>query len=293
MQSRAPPKPVTIEHAAALAWPSSDSHKHSRGRLGVVAGGALHTGAARLAARAGQRIGAGWVTLLGMPEACHVMACHETSILIVARDPDKCLTLDVEHFDACVIGPAFGLGTDQGADIMDVFANYQGALVLDADALRHCARNQTQSFDLLKARQSPAVLTPHSGEFSALFGAFEARPKAEATREAARQSGSFIVHKGAETVIANPDGELFMCNHATPFLASAGTGDVLAGMIGGLLAQGLTGQDACLAAVWIHGEAARRIGPGLVAEDLILMLPNVLDDLAPDELKRSTYLTYT
>jgi ADP-dependent NAD(P)H-hydrate dehydratase / NAD(P)H-hydrate epimerase len=106
--------------------------------------------------------------------------------------------------------------------------------------------------------------------------------------EAARQSGSFIVHKGAETLIANPDGQLFSCNHATPFLATAGTGDVLAGMIGGLLAQGLAGQHACRAAVWIHGEAARRVGPGLVAEDLILMLPNVLDGLAPDELKRST-----
>jgi ADP-dependent NAD(P)H-hydrate dehydratase / NAD(P)H-hydrate epimerase len=288
MQSRATPIPVTIEHAAALAWPTSDSHKHSRGRLGVVAGGALQTGAARLAARAGQRIGAGWVSLIGMSDACHVMACHETSILIVPRDPNRCLTLDVERFDACVIGPAFGLGTDQTADIMDMLANYQGALLLDADALRHCARNQTQAFDLLKARQSPAVLTPHSGEFTALFGAFEARHKGKATMEAARQSGCIIVHKGAVTVIANPDGQLFSCHHATPFLASAGTGDVLAGMIGGLLAQGLTGHQACVAAVWIHGEAACRVGPGLVAEDLILMLPNVLNDLAPDELKRTT-----
>jgi ADP-dependent NAD(P)H-hydrate dehydratase / NAD(P)H-hydrate epimerase len=289
MQSRALPKPLTIEHAAALVWPTSDSHKHSRGRLGVVAGDPLQTGAARLAARAGQRIGAGWVSLIGMPDACHLMACHETSILIVARGPDRCLRHDVERFDACVIGPAFGLGTDQSADIMDVLANYQGALVLDADALTLSARNQTQAFDLLKARQTPAVLTPHSGEFSALFGAFDARYKAEATLEAARQSGSFIVHKGAVTLIANPDGQLFSCNHATPFLASAGTGDVLAGMIGGLLAQGLTGQQACLAAVWIHGEAGRRVGPGLVADDLILMLPNVLNDLAPDDLKRTTF----
>jgi ADP-dependent NAD(P)H-hydrate dehydratase / NAD(P)H-hydrate epimerase len=137
MQSRATPIPVTIEHAAALVWPTSDSHKHSRGRLGVVTGGALQTGAARLAARAGQRIGAGWVSLIGMPDACHLMACHETSILIVARDTSRCLTLDVERFDACVIGPAFGLGTDQSTDIMDMLANYQGALVLDADAIKH------------------------------------------------------------------------------------------------------------------------------------------------------------
>jgi hydroxyethylthiazole kinase-like uncharacterized protein yjeF len=274
--------PILINDARAIIWPRPDDHKHSRGRLAVVAGSQLQTGAARLSARAGQRIGAGWVSLLGTAAACEIMAVHETSILIMARELNVPLAHQVRNYDAVIIGPALGLDASDCADVMQVMDEYQGSLVLDADALTHIGSARDSAFNALKARPSPAILTPHAGEFAALFGSFDCAEKVEATLAASHSSGAIIVHKGAMTVLADPTGVVFSCDHATPFLATAGTGDVLAGMIGGLLAQGMTGLDACKVAIWVHGETGRQVGPGLIAEDLISHLPAVLAGLWSD-----------
>jgi ADP-dependent NAD(P)H-hydrate dehydratase / NAD(P)H-hydrate epimerase len=277
---------ITIDDAKAMPWPTDITHKHSRGRLAVVAGGPLQTGAARLAARGGQRIGAGWVTLFGACAACEIMAHHETSILVCERDMQIPISQQLKGFDTVVVGPAFGLAPECGAQVADLIKYFCGALVLDADSLTHISRAKDLLFEALKSRSNPAVLTPHSGEFTALFGEFDVKDKVLATCRAARTSGSVIVHKGASTIIADPNGGVFKSDVAPPFLASAGTGDVLAGMIGGLMAQGMIGMEAAKAAVWLHSEAAWRVGVGLIASDLIVKLADVLDDIAPDHLKR-------
>jgi hydroxyethylthiazole kinase-like uncharacterized protein yjeF len=278
---------LTCDDASQLPWPASDTHKHSRGRLAIIAGGPLQTGAARLAARAGQRIGAGWVSLFGTREACTIMAQHETSILICERALDTPLSRQIDGFEAVLIGPALGLDEASREDVHEIIAGFKGALVLDADALSHMSAGPEVFFNALRLRATPAILTPHTGEFTKLFGPFDARAKVAATRAAARQSGCVIIHKGAISVIAHPEGLAFTSDKGSPFLASAGTGDVLAGMIGGLLAQNMSPLDAAKAAVWIHGQASCTVGAGLIAEDLILALPECLNNLAPESLKRA------
>jgi ADP-dependent NAD(P)H-hydrate dehydratase / NAD(P)H-hydrate epimerase len=282
MREPSPPSVISQADARKIPWPDAETHKHSRGRLAVIAGSALQTGAARLAARAGQRIGAGWVSLFGDRAACEIMAGHETSILIVERQDAASLSPQLLDFDAVIMGPALGLTNDCGRDVMDVIANYPRALVLDGDALRHIANAQAQAFARLKARPMPAILTPHAGEFRAVFGDLDDQDKVIATRQAAKLSGCIIVYKGATTLIAGPEGEVYLAHVDAPFLASAGTGDVLAGMIGGLCAQGMPSTDACKAAVWLHGAAGQRVGAGLVAEDLVAALPAVLKALRAD-----------
>ena len=279
MTDHTSPECICVQHARALPWPTSDTHKHSRGRLAVVAGASLQTGAARLAARAGQRIGAGWVSLFGSRSACDIMAHHETSILICEFDHQAPLAHQLADFDAIVIGPALGLDAVSRGFVTDLIKHHSNNLVLDADALVHIGADKVALFQALKARPNPAILTPHSGEFDTLFGPFHPSNKIVATIAAARQSGCVIVHKGATTVLAHPDGQIAVSTCSAPFLATAGTGDVLAGMIGGLSAQGLPSLAACKAAIWIHCEAGRRIGPGLIAEDLINELPNILVEL--------------
>lgn len=272
---------ISIDDARAIPSPTRQTHKHSRGRLAVVAGGALQTGAARLAARSGQRVGGGWVSLFGSRAACEIMACHETSILIGERDETIKLAAQLLEFDAIVVGPAFGLSPSCCADVMNLIESDGAPLVLDADALTHIASAKLRAFPALKARQHACVLTPHSGEFATMFGSFDEKDKVVVSRTAAAQTGCVIVHKGANTVLAGPDGQVFQCDHASPFLATAGTGDVLAGLIGGLLAQNMAAVEACKAAIWLHSQASLEIGPGLIAEDLIAVLPFVLGNLAP------------
>lgn len=278
---------ITVEQARAIPWPDAQSHKHSRGRLAVFSGGKLQTGAARLAAAAGHRVGAGWVSLIAGPEAAQILACHETERLIVERKPHQSLSSLSAAFDAAVLGPAFGLTETHAADVLDMVQNFPKALVLDADALTLISQGGRDGalWQALQARTAPIILTPHSGEFTRLAGEFNPDKKGEATLALSRDLSAIVVHKGAETWVASPDGRLAASDLATPFCASAGTGDVLAGLIGGLLAQSMPPFEAACAAVWIHATAANRVGPGLIASDLIAALPAVLNDLAPEGLR--------
>lgn len=293
-------------------WPAEDGHKHDRGRLYVVSGGASHTGAARMAARAGLRIGAGLVTVLSPPSALLVNAMSLEAVMVAAFNGPYGLVEKADKASAAVIGPAAGVGEATALNVL-ALARTDAALVLDADALTSFADAPDRLFQALQdpstAPRSPSpskdgedegqlsptegggvpakrgrgsrhILTPHEGEFERLFpGQLKDKGRLAAAREAARRSGAVVLLKGAETVIAHPDGRAILNRHASPFLATAGSGDTLAGLIGGLLAQGMSTFDAAPAAAWIHGEAARRFGPGLTAEDLPGEIPPILADL--------------
>lgn len=260
-----------------LRWPETGGHKHKRGRLGVVTGPIDGTGAARLAAQAGLRIGAGTVRMFCPPSALIVVATAVTSPLVAAfKDVHELLSL-TEEVQAVVIGPAAGVNDTTRANV-EALAKADRTLVLDADAITVFKGEADLLGGLLEA---PAVLTPHTGEFERLFpGLLETAPsKIEAAREAARRVSAIVVLKGSDTVIAAPDGRAAVNIHATPFLATAGSGDVLAGVIGGLLAQGLDAFDAACAGVWMHGDAGLRAGPGMMAEDLDAALRETVRDL--------------
>lgn len=259
-----------------LPRPGADSHKHMRGRLGVVSGGALFTGAARLSARAGLRIGAGLVKVFCPPDAAPVLAPSLEAVMLAAfATPEQLQTL-ADPMDAVVIGPAAGL-IESTALNLAALARTGAALVVDADALTLFRDRPEQLFAWLDRDD---VLTPHEGEFERLFpGLLEAQGREGAAQEAARMAGAIVVLKGVATVIAAPDGRLAVNGDGSSWLATAGSGDVLAGMIGGLIAQHMDSFDAARAAVWMHSEAARRFGPGLISEDLPQQLPAVLADL--------------
>lgn len=278
-----------IEPVAELntpaAWPglprlpASGTHKHRRGRLGVLSGGPSSTGAARMAALAGLTAGAGLVTVLSPRNALMVNAQSLTEVMVRSFDGTEGFlsTLDTMRATACVLGPGAGIGAAM-REIVIAALSRTPALVLDADALTSFEGEGEHLFSHLRPGD---VLTPHQGEFDRLFpGVSEASlNKIEAARAAAGQAGCVLVLKGADTVIAAPDGRVRVNIHASPALASAGTGDVLAGMIGALLAQGEDAFDAASAAVWLHGDAGRRAGAGLIASDVIAAMPNVYDGL--------------
>ena len=259
-----------------LPQPGPQSHKHARGRLGVVSGGALSTGAARLSARAGLRVGAGLVKVFCPPDAAPVLAVALEAVMLAAfTTPDQLQAL-ADPMDAVVIGPAAGLSESTVLNLA-ALARTGAALVVDADALTLFRDRPEQLFAWLDRDD---VLTPHEGEFERLFpGLLVELGREGAAQEAARRTGAIIVLKGAATVIAAPDGRVAVNGDGSPWLATAGSGDVLAGLIGGLIAQHMDSFDAARAAVWMHSEAARRFGPGLIAEDLPNMIPLVTRDL--------------
>ncbi len=279
---------IGLEWAKHMAWPNEASHKHNRGRLAVVSGGPLQTGAARLSAAAGQRSGAGWVSLIGDPAAALVMAHHETERLILARTPDHSLLELLTGFDALVIGPGLGLSSQCRADVLSVLCGFDRPVVLDGDSLALLAQDGAEGElgQALRARCAPVILAPHHGEFMRLCPQADPSQKLAATLECAKLFGAFVVYKGHQTIVATPEGRLGQSQSTTPFCASAGTGDVLAGIIGGLLAQGLEPFDAACGGVWLHGQAANRAGPGLIASDLSKHLPDLLNELVPSSLKR-------
>lgn len=258
-----------------LPRPGVDAHKHARGRLGVVSGGALSTGAARLAARAGLRVGAGLVKVFCPPDAAPVLAPALEAVMLASFVSVDQLAALAQPMDTVVIGPAAGL-TEATAANVAALGRTGAALVIDADAL---TLFRDRPGDLFACLDRDDVLTPHEGEFERLFPGLLAKGREAAAREAAQRAGAVVVLKGAATVIAAPNGRCVVNGNGTPWLATAGSGDVLAGMIGGLLAQHMDSFDAACAAVWMHADAAGRFGPGLIAEDLPDLIPAVLADL--------------
>ncbi|WP_298747560.1 NAD(P)H-hydrate dehydratase [uncultured Brevundimonas sp.] len=256
----------------SLPWPEAGTHKHARGRLGVVSGKATQTGAARLAARAGLRIGAGLVRILCPPDAAPVIAPAIEAIMLTPFGSPEALAEAAGGMDAMVIGPAAGVNETTQAHVR-ALAFTGAALVVDADGLTVF---EDWPEDLFEVLDRDDVLTPHEGEFKRLFPGLLDGGREAAAAAAARQAGAVVVLKGPETVIAGPDGRLAVNGNGTPWLATAGSGDVLAGMIAGLIAQRMDSFDAARAAAWMHAEAARAVGPGLIAEDLPDRLPAVL-----------------
>lgn len=265
--------------------PPIDGHKYSRGHTVVVSGSEFATGASRLAALAAQRAGSGLVSVAAEEAAARVHAAHLTSVMIKPCDQASDLErlLADARLNSVVIGPAAGVG-ERTCEKTKVCLAGERAVVLDADALTSFEEAADVLFDLIgvSGHAGQVVLTPHEGEFSRLFPdlhAAEGLSKVERTVGAARRSGAVVVLKGPDTVIAAPDGRTAINASGTPWLATAGSGDVLAGMIAGYLAQGLDGFEAAAKGVWVHGRAGELAGPGLIAEDLIACLPGVVEEL--------------
>jgi hydroxyethylthiazole kinase-like uncharacterized protein yjeF len=258
--------------------PRIDGHKYARGHAVVVSGGLSSTGAARLAARGALRGGAGLVTIASPRDALAVNAA--ASLAVMVRPVDDANELadflrDPRH-NAVVLGPGGGVGVRMREMVLAALAG-ERAVVLDADALTSFAENPQALIDPLRARRAATLLTPHEGEFSRLFSSLvdESQPKLERTRVAAEKAGAVVLLKGPDTVVAAPDGRAAIADNAPPWLATAGSGDVLAGIAAACLAQGMPAFEAAAAAVWLHGEAGCEAGVGLIAEDLPEALPKV------------------
>ena len=275
------------------AFPSLrvDSHKYSRGAALVLSGAASHTGAARLAARAALRVGAGLVTLASPLDAVATNAAHSTAVMVAPFDGAAGFAelLADSRRNAIVVGPGAGMGPATRALVAAALARKgEGAsprsFVLDADALTSFAGEAGALAALTRGARVGTAITPHDGEFARLFNGvaevIDAPSKLARARAAAAFLSAVVVSKGADTVVAEPSGRAAIGVDLPPTLATAGSGDVLAGLIGGLLAQGMPTFEAAACAVWLHGAAARAFGPGLIAEDLPETLPQALRELA-------------
>jgi ADP-dependent NAD(P)H-hydrate dehydratase / NAD(P)H-hydrate epimerase len=278
--------PKTFENIPAL-WrahfpvPRAAGHKYDRGHAVVVSGPSWSTGAARLAARGALRAGAGLVTIASPREALAVNAAASLAVMVRPVDGAAELTafLADRRLNALAIGPGIGVGEATCALVLAALSG-ERAVVLDADAITSFANDPQRLAQALAARRGRAtILTPHEGEFARYFGALDGRTKIgsklERARLAAAITGAIVLIKGADTVVAAADGRASLAANAPPFLATAGSGDVLTGMAVGLLAQGMPAFEAAAAAVWLHGDAATAAGPGLISEDLPEMLPRV------------------
>ncbi len=288
-------KPKTFANEPAL-WrdrfplPRIDGHKYDRGHAVVVSGPMHATGAARLAARAALRAGAGLVTVAAPKAALPVLAASLTAVMVREADGAKGLAklLADRRIKVVVAGPGQGVGRAT-RECVAAAAKAGRALVLDADALTSYAG----AADLLAKTIKPAasaVVTPHEGEFKQLFNRkaqiIDMELKIEKVRFSATRLGAVVLLKGPDTVVAAPDGRAAIAANAPPWLATAGAGDVLAGFGAGLLAQGMPCFEAACAAVWLHGECGNEFGPGLIAEDLPEVLPSVLSRLIAEHLSR-------
>ncbi|MDP4026547.1 NAD(P)H-hydrate dehydratase [Methylobacterium sp. NEAU 140] len=269
---------------------TGESHKYTRGHALVLSGPATRTGAARLAARGALRVGAGLVTLASPEAALAENAAQLTAIMLrpceTADDLDDMLV--DERLNSVLLGPGLGIGEPTRERVAVAAAAGRG-LVLDADALTSFAGRAPLLAAHIADGGAQAVLTPHAGEFARLFdgtAAADAGDKLARTRAAAALTGAVVVLKGADTVIAAPDGRAAINDHGTPYLGTAGSGDVLGGLIAGLLAQGMPTYEAAAAAVWLHGDAGLRHGPGLIAEDIPELMPLVLAGLLPADSGR-------
>lgn len=286
------------------SWPvtKTSDHKYNRGHAVAVSGSINKTGAARLAAGAALRVGAGLVSLASPVDALQVNASHLTAIMVEQMDGKEGLQqiLSDPRKASLILGPGLGISNDT-CSLVEVALTSARDIILDADALTSFADNLYEFKALIerthesnphgKARQ--IVLTPHAGEFYRLFdpstdasdasindghSSYPDKGKIEAACWAAQHLGVVLVYKGADTVVAAPDGRISIADNAPPFLATAGSGDVLAGIIGGLLAQGMPAFEAASAGVWLHGEAGNIAGFGMTADDLDKALHRALQN---------------
>lgn len=269
---------------ASYPWPRMEGHKYKRGHAVVVSGPAHATGAARLAAKAALRAGAGLVTVAAPSPAVPVLSASLEAVMVRSTQGAAGLQkmLSDERLNAILIGPGNGTGKSTRAAV-ETAAKAKRALILDADALSSFTRESGKLSKLLKISEN-SLLTPHDGEFAKLFASDSAQvlgheSKIEKVRAAARRVGATVLLKGADTVVASPDGRATIANNAPPWLATAGAGDVLAGIALGLIAQGMPAFEAGSAATWLHGEAAKEAGFGMTAEDLTPALKHVLERL--------------
>jgi ADP-dependent NAD(P)H-hydrate dehydratase / NAD(P)H-hydrate epimerase len=264
-----------------LPQPDSNSHKYSRGYV-LIQGGYPVTGAARLAALAAARSGAG-ITAIAVPAVA--LPIYASQLLSIMAKP-YASTLDLyslihdPRIGAFLIGPGSGSGKETRETTLTMLQTAK-PVVVDADAITAFAR---KSDGLKKAIIGDCVLTPHDGEFEKLFGLMPANQLPERITQAlvaAKQTNAIILLKGANTIIAAPDARVIVNENAPPTLATAGAGDVLAGLITGLLAQGMPALEAAAAAAWLHCAAARQYGIGLIAEDLPGLIPKIMQPLLP------------
>lgn len=276
-------RPATRANAPALwqdafPWPRLTDHKYTRGHA-VLAGGGAMTGAGRLAARAARRVGTGLLTVASSPTALAAYAADAPGILTqpftTAEEFDG--ILEDDRLNAVLVGPGNGVNRTTH-DIVLAAAARGRRLVLDADALTVFGDAPDELFRALSG--GDCVMTPHEGEFSRLFRM--TGDKLSRTRAAAAQSGAVVLLKGADTIVAHPDGRAAINENAPPTLATAGAGDTLAGLVLGLMAQHMPAFESACAAAWIHGAAAAAFGPGLIAEDIADGIPGVLRTLSRD-----------
>lgn len=250
--------------------PDANAHKFQRGHL-LIAGGDDMTGAALLAARGARRIGAGLVSIAASPETWSIYASDMPGNLVrkVPSYAEFDHLLSDNRITAAIIGPGFGLGKQTREWVLGTLKSKK-PVVLDADGISAFADNPSELFDHLHDK---CVLTPHEGEFSRIFDT--KGDKISRARRAAKRANACVLLKGPDTVIATPSNEVVINRSGTPYLATAGSGDVLSGLIGGLMAQGMVPFQAACAAAWSHGAVAETFGPGLIAEDIPDGIPQI------------------
>ncbi|MCV9997039.1 NAD(P)H-hydrate dehydratase [Pararhizobium sp. YC-54] len=289
------PERILRSHASGLCENAADlwagqarvldpsTHKFKRGHLAVFSGGPLTTGAARLSATAGLKAGAGLVTLVSPSDALDANAAHLTAVMLKEIDDAGALLqwLADKRVSAFVLGPGFG---DMEKARQYALMLSDRALVLDADGITAFKDDSAPLFAAFAGGETRLVMTPHDGEFARLFADIDADQtlsKVDRAIAAARRSHAVIVYKGADTVIASPDGRAAINTNAPPWLATAGSGDTLAGIIGAHLAQGMPAFEAAAAGVWRHGRAGTKAGEGLTAEELAAAIEPLPAVIAP------------
>jgi ADP-dependent NAD(P)H-hydrate dehydratase / NAD(P)H-hydrate epimerase len=260
-----------------LTPPTVGTHKYERGHALVMSGPALKTGASRLSAQAALAVGAGLVTLIGDRAALAEQAAHITAVML--RIDDDELSYPDDRVRAIAVGPGAGATPALGQKVLKLL---QGAapVVLDADALTVFEYNNIILFNALRQFD---VMTPHRGEFGRLFPDLAMLPPIEAAVAAAQRAGCLVLLKGSDTVIASSTGQWAINSHSSSWLATAGSGDVLTGLICGLLAQGVPSFDAAAIGAWLHGDIGLQAGPGLTADAMLGYIPLVLKGCLQEE----------
>lgn len=255
-----------------------DIHKYNKGHAIVVSGDYIHTGACRLAAMAALRAGAGLVSVSSPDDALMVHASHLTSVMIRRRE-EIVTDLKNHRLNVWCIGPAAGLTKQTRDDVLSILKAGKNT-VLDADALTVFEDDPRILYEAIKENSGrECVLTPHAGEFSRIFPYLKKLDKITAAQNAAKLSGAVIIYKGADTVVASPEGQVVISANAPATLATAGSGDVLSGIITGLMAQNMNAFDAACASVWLHAQCANEYGRGMISEDMEKLIPVVLKAL--------------